>query len=554
MTHGIVELHGATLMVRMANQVFPLPMPNALPGDTVEMDGRGAFTFVSRTEQVLLGVVRRVDPLKHEAELYLPMWPACPYQPVVSTEGLEEEVHVTDRIIVWCQSNGTLNLRFRFSAAPHEDVPCLLAAYTYLPSRIPELPCTKAAALYTRPDVVDLRHENIFTIDPTHSIDLDDAISVDVERRIVSVHIVDIAHALVTEEDHRRMRERCFTLYLANEHVEHLMSNVGHVSLDQGKDRGAITIQATINEEGLVTAYEIFRSIIHVKHRYDYATVATMLESEVTPAWLNVLKALSLRRSETVQYLHLPSTVVDVDAQTGLANGVVMDVQDLSHDVVATSMIMANLIVSKHLRERGIVLPNRFHEQLSGIVVPDSHVHLPHPQVDAFVLVKKYARARYDIDQRGHFGLGLTDYVHFTSPMRRYADVIVHRLLAGWQYDRADMERMVAHLNQQANFTRNLQQWYTLGKVVRLLPVGFPTNLWVTSIKKAGVQWYVPEYSLNGFLHVSQLLPKQYWQFEGDRLIGTKTGVVVTVGSSIPVELTGYDLVTWTIQWRVVAE
>jgi ribonuclease R len=155
------------------------------------------------------------------------------------------------------------------------------------------------------------------------------------------------------------------------------------------------------------------------------------------------------------------------------------------------------------------------------------------PAVDSFVLVKRFARACYAIDARGHFGLGLTDYAHFTSPMRRYADVIVHRLLAGWTISREALDVEVEWINWRAGFNKSLQQQYVAWKVATAISAQLavseePVDVWVTGLSAAGVLWYMPEYSLNGFCHVSQLLPAQRWVYEGEGaeavLVGADSG------------------------------
>ena len=137
--------------------------------------------------------------------------------------------------------------------------------------------------------------------------------------------------------------------------------------------------------------------------------------------------------------------------------------------------------------------------------------------MDSFVAVKRFARACYAIDQQGHFGLGLTEYLHFTSPMRRYADVIVHRLLAGWQISREDLDAEVDWINWRAEFNKALQRQYTAWKVAAYLREHAVSELdvWVTGVSAAGLLWFAPAYSLSGFSHVSLLEPAQRWKLEG---------------------------------------
>jgi exoribonuclease R len=196
-------------------------------------------------------------------------------------------------------------------------------------------------------------------------------------------------------------------------------------------------------------------------------------------------------------------------------------------------------VISYHLKARGLHLPNRFHAAIRG--VPLGERGDLDDLTATFCLLKKMARAEYSVDRRGHFGLGLTDYLHFTSPMRRYADIVTHMILAGAAFTRADLEVEVATLNRRAAFVRSLQRFYTRTKVDRwLYKRGSEGHeVVVTSVAAAGVQWFMPSLLLNGFCHVSMLRPARRWNFNpetgslyadlwrirvGDRLIGSVSG------------------------------
>ena len=162
---------------------------------------------------------------------------------------------------------------------------------------------------------------------------------------------------------------------------------------------------------------------------------------------------LTRKRNANVNYsINLPSIRIQSDT-----NGIIKSIteeksNDISHTLVATAMILANLVVSKHLSDKNIKIPNRFHDKLHGIILP-KFTKTGNESVDSFIMVKKFARACYSVDNKGHFGLGISDYVHFTSPMRRYADVLVHRMLAG--YENNNLESEVAWLNRSESTRLN---------------------------------------------------------------------------------------------------
>jgi ribonuclease R len=307
-------------------------------------------------------------------------------------------------------------------------------------------------------------------------------------------------------------------------------------SLVEGKARRVITVKAVLDENGLVLKYEIYRSIIVVKRRWNYDEVSS---ADPTPAEFVFLNELTKKRSSNVNYnINLPSVRVTCDTDGRAESIVTENTNDPSHSMVATVMILANLTVSLHIRKQGRLLPNRFHDSLRGFK-PHLPVNTGNEHVDSFILVKRFSRAYYSVDERGHFGLGITDYVHFTSPMRRYADVLVHRILAG--IVPSNLEALVKWVNHRALVVRSIQDIYINWKVIRWLNENENEKnqtIWVTGVSKSGIMWFMPSLSLNGFIHVSLLEPKQYWNYneidgvlEGSRIIKIGDKIDVTVDS-----------------------
>jgi ribonuclease R len=182
-------------------------------------------------------------------------------------------------------------------------------------------------------------------------------------------------------------------------------------------------------------------------------------------------------------------------------------------------MILTNLVVSKHLHSKNVKIPNRFHDKIHGANI-SNFTKTGNESVDSFIMVKKYAKACYSVDNKGHFGLGISDYVHFTSPMRRYADVLVHRMLAGYEND--NLESEVSWINHRASLVKVCQDTYISWKLTRYIKSNINNiyEIWITGINKNGILWFMPSLSLNGFIHVACLKPKQIWKFENDELIG----------------------------------
>ena len=562
---GVVEYHGANQVLHVLEESYSLPLSSTrfVPGDRVSV---GDPVLHARTPQPICAILQSLVPLRYHIA-NLP--PVCPFQPTLV---VSPPPAVGERLILWLDAVGGERVLDRFTADPKEDVACLLAMYTGAENdgprpveattpRTPGLPRLPRLSLYTRPEVVDHSDLDTFTIDPTDSKDFDDALSVDAEHGIVYVHIVDMAHATLTEDETRRLRERCLTLYLANEHVEHLLdaeTASDRLSLVVGVPRETVTVKLTLTE-GLVSAYEVYRSTIVVKRRWSYEEVASLIATGSASEAIRYLHRLAIQRSASVNYtLSLPSVRLTIDHSTGLAlafsEGVRLeDTQDAAHQLVATAMILANLTVSKHLATSGVDLPNRFHASLRGMLRADGSIATGNAAVDSFIRVKQYARARYAVDEKGHFGLGLTDYVHFTSPMRRYADVVVHRLLAGLPVD--DLEGQVQRMNHQARLVNTLQDLYERWKITRhLATLTDCPPVYITSVHRAGVQWFMPSLSLNGFSHVSTLDPSQFWALRSfavqpEYLQGSVEAV--RVGEAFHAVVAGVDTITCAVRLRI---
>jgi exoribonuclease R len=529
----IVELHGARLMAGDRQ----LPPYNCLPGDRVDAD----LHFVARDRGTTLGLVTSVTESPRTVTVSFPLYgSACPSYATLK----EIFAEVGDRLILELTAYGSIVYRGVETKAARYDARLFARLYQHQmemrPEQLPPLPGF-GTHHYTREGVMDHTDLDTFTIDPASTEDFDDALSVDATG-LIYIHIVDIMAAM-HRIDLPRVRTLGSSLYLANEKTEHLLSEeaMAATSLVEGRIRPVITVAVRLDSEGSVISYDIYRSWIQVKHRYTYEQVASLLSVREGPSGLSVLHDLAIRRSSAISYkIEMPSVRLTMN---GIGEPIAVELEsttDAAHSLVSTAMILCNIVVSHHLKRRGLDLPNRFHSSLRGI--PVTAVAADMSLVDTFCLLKKMARAEYSVDKRGHFGLGLTDYVHFTSPMRRYADIVTHMILAGAAFSRVSLEAEVALINRRATFVRSLQRFYQRIKVNRWL-YSHPEEqrVIVTSVAAAGVQWFMPSILLNGFCHVSKLLPAQRWLMdlrEGSSLVGA-SGKRVRVGDEVAVAVAG---------------
>jgi exoribonuclease R len=546
---GIVELHGAKLVVNVEGTSLPLYSTSFMPGDQVEMNSTGTWSLARREPHTTVAVKRP------NGTLYFPtLGPACPF----TLKCFNYSIANGARLVIRFDETGKYTIEQTFGPGPDQDATAIIAAYRQTPKR-PPLPVKQGAHYYTRDEIVNHNDLNTFTIDPATSQDFDDAISVDLAEGVVYVHIVDAASIDVSSIE-QKIRERCVTLYLANDQTEHLLDEEDacyKYSLIEGQERQVITVKVKLHY-GEVETFEIYRSTIIVKTRWNYEEVKNVLENACAPPEIKMLADWSNMRSCDMQYnLALPS-VRPLVGKDGKPNKIIHDTtNDLAHSVVSTPMILANMIVSKHLHSCGVRIPNRFHDVLRGI--PHGHNAFPstgHPHVDSFLLIKRYAKALYSCDQWGHFGLRLQEYVHFTSPMRRYADIITHRLLAGYHYDDDALDEEVAYLNRRVALCRALQDLYSGWKIAQWYSA-HPDNytVYVTDVKQVGVMWYMPTLSLNGFTHVRQIKPSQYYTFDmrTQSLVGGNDGIRISLGQPMTSVLIEIDAITFIPQLELHA-
>jgi exoribonuclease R len=571
---GIVELHGGKLVVQHGDALITIQSDKFMHGDKVTVNQNGDIILLERREQAGIGVIKSIE--NGTAKLYMAnLGPSCPFSPEIQLQ--DKQIQIGDRLVVWFSANGEVGFRGLYTSNPLDDVPCLLKMYSLYkkPDDFTYLINDWGNPLYTIDKVINEDHLNTFTIDPATSEDFDDAISVDIANSTVYIHIVDIATAdcdsQISETARKRLKERCLTLYLANEHTEHLLDPEvasDTLSLIKGKQRNVITMRVVLNDNGIVNNYDIYKSTIVVKQRWNYDEVSDMLKTRQTNQDLQFLLNLTKMRSSNIAYnINLPSVRFHIDKSTGLIDNLKIEsTNDDSHNIVATVMILGNLVVSKHLKYCQVVLPNRFHETLHGM---SNVTYTPtgNTFVDSFILVKRYARACYSVDKKGHFGLGLTDYVHFTSPMRRYADVIVHRILSGAILNDEALEKEVEWLNFRASAVKSIQDLYTNWKLVRHIQTEAfmfsitnnrerPYEIWITDVKKGGVLWFMPSMSLNGFAHVSTLSPKQFWYFDYTKntLEGQSNKAIISIGKPFYATVTSVDPITYVLNLTIYSQ
>lgn len=324
------------------------------------------------------------------------------------------------------------------------------------------------AELY--PDRADLRKLNFCTIDPATAKDHDDAIFYDEKNSDIYVAIADVSEYVqpFTAID-KEAKRRGFSIYLPHKSIPMLPRELSEniCSLKEGVDRLAYVFKIKIDRRNLKIKEEaLFKAVISSKRSFTYEEVDTFLEGEKEERFFskNLVKLYALtskirkKRLGNAFEFENSDTRLEVDENQNLVN-IHVEKETPSHKLVEECMLLANVAASKRFK-RGIF---RVHEKpdmkkledlliklatigISPKIGSDTTELISSAQEEANkfglreevdrLIIRSMKQARYDATNVGHFGLGFESYTHFTSPIRRYSDLILHRLLKSIEEER----------------------------------------------------------------------------------------------------------------------
>jgi len=346
-----------------------------------------------------------------------------------------------------------------------------------IPEKFPDDVLNSAAEIVMETDLperVDLRDIKTVTIDGADARDLDDAISLtkdeDGNYRLY-VHIADVSH-FVKEGDviDKEALQRGCSYYFPDRVVPMLpqkLSN-GLCSLNPGEDKATLTTAMVINESGSVVSYEICESVIKSDHRMEYGVVTQLMENENDPLWekyedvrqmlydmeklMNILRKRRFEKGSIDFNIPEPKIIID---ENGKVADVVLEKNTVSNRIIEEFMLCCNRVLAEHAFWAQMPFVYRVHEEpgaekiekfrkfiaLFGLkiggkatggrmmtLLREIEGEMYERAVNT-VLLRSMAKARYDAENIGHFGLGATYYCHFTSPIRRYPDLLCHRII-----------------------------------------------------------------------------------------------------------------------------
>jgi ribonuclease R len=447
----------------------------------------------------------------------------------------------------------------------------------------------------------DLRNQFIVTIDPDDARDFDDAIHVGKLPNggwQLGVHIADVA-AYVERGGtlDREARRRGNSVYLPDRVIPMLperLSN-GVCSLNPGVDRLTHSVFIQFDKRGMAKSARFARSVIRSAHRLTYKEAYAILMSpprdqlgeRLHVAW--ELAALLRRRrfEHGALDLDFPEVKVWVDKQ-GEPTRLERVENDESHQLIEEFMLAANEAVARELKKRAIPTVYRVHENpdpeklaeyrefaLSFDYKVGDLTHRaelqrllaeirgkPEEQALKVALLKSLKRARYDPRPLGHYGLAKTNYLHFTSPIRRYADLVVHRALgsdgapgrpvrspsAPYRADMGEIASIAEHIStterNAADAEIDAAQMKKLEFFQRQLDQRNPQifRAAIIDVRNYGLMVELPDALITGLIHVSSLTD-DFYLFEPARrqLIGRRSRKRFKIGDEVSVFVARVD-------------
>lgn len=350
---------------------------------------------------------------------------------------------------------------------------------------------------------VDLRELSTVTIDPDYAHDHDDAISIREEEDGFRawVHIADVAHYVPEGSAiDKEARNRGVTFYLGDNTRHMLPRRLAQdiCSLSPGMDRAAFTVEMEMDESGGVQGYDVYRSVIESDAHLTYTHADALIDgSEEVLDWYKSENA----DTDTAWFQEICDGMKGFESVTTALRKdrwdqslILNKRQSASSRVVEELMISANLVVGDYLRKEGAGM-YRFEEAADagwvnevasdlakmGYQTPEGLRNDPRRALNNFfdevvdeedeslakkTVVTKLPRARYveasEYNPAPHFGLGMEDYAHFTSPIRRYTDLVNHRIIAGTCEENKDTLSGIASYTsaQQGAADEAAMAWY----------------------------------------------------------------------------------------------
>ncbi len=481
-----------------------------------------------------------------------------------------------------------------------------------LPGAFSEAALEDAREQAERFDENNLKHrqdctaETVITIDPATARDFDDAISLirlDNGHWLLGVHIADVSHFVRPKSTlDQEARDRATSVYLPDQVIPMLPEIISNnlASLQPEKVRFALTARIEFSPEGVRIGTDVFKSAIKSCRRFTYEEVDSFLadrslwKMKLAPEVHGLLSrmhelAMTLRGRRMQRgslELNMPELEIDLD-KDGNVSGAHVEENTESHQIIEEFMLAANEAVAEMLADKGLQFLRRVHgapeprklkaltdfvkelglkteslesrfalQDLLREVKGDSREHAVN-----YAVLRSMQRAVYSPDEEGHYALASRCYCHFTSPIRRYPDLTIHRLVESVSRGKTP-DQHLGELLALGDHCSDREQRATeaereLKKVKLLLflqdKVGMQMDGIVTGVESFGLFVMGTHLPAEGFVHITSLAD-DYYKFDraGHILRGFRSGNTYRLGDPVRVAVAAVDVERRELDMRLL--
>jgi ribonuclease R len=485
-----------------------------------------------------------------------------------------------------------------------------------IPDRFPEEVLAEAraqAARFREDDLEgreDFTRQLVITIDPIDAKDFDDAVSLQRDTEtghwLLTVHIADVSHFVPPGGPlDREARERGTSVYLPQRVIPmfpEVISN-GLASLQEGRVRYVKTVEMEFTPASEPVSARFANGAIRNRRRFTYEQVQAILmhphgeaAKGVSPEIVQMIqemrtlsRALRARRSRRGSLeMSMPEPVLEYDDR-GHVSGAHFAAQDESHQLIEDFMLAANEAVASHFDRLRVPIVRRIHPapdprklesfaqfartldyklprrpsrfDLQRVLTESAKTNERHAV--HYAMLRSLKKATYAPEQDEHFALASDHYCHFTSPIRRYPDLTVHRQLGHWlergkvRADEKELANVAEHCSKTERRAESAEREAVKLRLLSYLSdrLGLMLDAVITGVAEFGFFAQGKEFPAEGLVHVSSL-GDDYYQFDADGhlLAGRRHGHRYRLGDEVRVEVVRVDLQRRQLDFRVAGK